>query len=132
MTISSAIRTVLVGLAVLAYSTSASLADSGYVTLTIYKAGWIIGGSGGSGTSKFRGRTYRLSTGGVGLRSGLRRLEDGAARWGPQYQQAIGRRGRLWRGRCGACRGGWRARNCVDQPERRRLGTERQAGGLAG
>jgi hypothetical protein len=65
MKISSAIRTVLVALAVLAYSTSASVADSGYVTLTIYKAGWIIGGSGGSGTLKFRGRTYGLSTGGL-------------------------------------------------------------------
>jgi hypothetical protein len=65
MKISSAIRTVLFALAVLAYSTSASLADSGYVTLTIYKAGWIIGGSGGSGSLKFRGRTYGLSTGGL-------------------------------------------------------------------
>ena len=65
MKISSAIRTVFFALAVLAYSTSASLADSGYVTLTIYKAGWIIGGSGGSGTLKFRGRTYGLSTGGL-------------------------------------------------------------------
>jgi hypothetical protein len=35
------------------------------VTLTIYKAGWIIGGSGGSGTLNFRGRTYGLSTGGL-------------------------------------------------------------------
>ena len=35
------------------------------VTLTIYKAGWIIGGSGGSGTLYFRGRAYRLSTGGL-------------------------------------------------------------------
>jgi hypothetical protein len=65
MKISSAIRTVLFALAILAHSTSASLADSGYVTLTIYKAGWIIGGSGGSGTMKFRGRTYGLSTGGL-------------------------------------------------------------------
>lgn len=65
MKITSAIRTVFFALAVLAYSTSASVADSGYVTLTIYKAGWIIGGSGGSGTLKFRGRTYGLSTGGL-------------------------------------------------------------------
>ena len=35
------------------------------MTLTIYKAGWIIGGSGGSGTLKFHGRTCGLST--VGL-----------------------------------------------------------------
>jgi len=35
------------------------------VTLTIYKAGWIIGGSGGSGVLNFRGRMYPLSTGGL-------------------------------------------------------------------
>ena len=40
-------------------------ADTGYVHLTIYKAGWIIGGSGGGGTLEFHGRRYRLSTGGI-------------------------------------------------------------------
>lgn len=35
------------------------------MTLTIYKAGWIIGGSGGSGVLNFRGRSYALSTGGL-------------------------------------------------------------------
>ncbi|KJC52830.1 hypothetical protein UP09_00205 [Bradyrhizobium sp. LTSP885] len=44
---------------------SAVRADSGFVTLVIYKAGWIIGGSGGSGTLTFRGRSYSLSTGGL-------------------------------------------------------------------
>jgi hypothetical protein len=44
---------------------SAAQADEGYVTLTIIKAGWIIGGSGGSGTLTFHGRTYALSTGGL-------------------------------------------------------------------
>ena len=48
----------------LAFSTAAR-ADSGFVTLTIYKAGWFIGGSGGSGVLTFRGRSYRLSTGGL-------------------------------------------------------------------
>jgi hypothetical protein len=56
---------VLVSLGILVLSMSPSFADSGSVTLTIYKAGWIIGGSGGSGTLKFRGRTYSLSTGGL-------------------------------------------------------------------
>lgn len=45
--------------------TSASYADSGWVRLTIYKAGWIIGGSGGSGTLTFHGRRYPLSVGGL-------------------------------------------------------------------
>jgi hypothetical protein len=65
MKISSAVRTTLIALVALAGLSSASLADSGTVRLTIYKAGWIIGGSGGSGTLYFRGRAYRLSTGGL-------------------------------------------------------------------
>ena len=40
-------------------------ADSGRITLTIYKGGWIIGGSGGSGTLNFHGRRYRLKVGGI-------------------------------------------------------------------
>ncbi len=44
---------------------SASHADEGSVSLTIYKAGWIIGGSGGGGVLSFRGRRYGLSTGGL-------------------------------------------------------------------
>ena len=35
------------------------------MTLTIWKAGWIIGGSGGGGVLYFRGRAYPLSTGGL-------------------------------------------------------------------
>jgi len=67
MTISSAFRVALIGLLALASAAlpSASYADSGAVTLTIYKAGWIIGGSGGGGTLTFRGRTYGLSAGGL-------------------------------------------------------------------
>lgn len=44
---------------------SVALADEGTVALTIYKAGWVIGGSGGSGVLDFRGRRYGLSTGGL-------------------------------------------------------------------
>jgi hypothetical protein len=33
--------------------------------MTIYKAGWIIGGSGGKGTLYFHGRRYSLTTGGL-------------------------------------------------------------------
>ena len=59
------IRSAAVAAMALAASATAGLADSGSVRLTIYKAGWIIGGSGGSGTLSFRGRTYGLSTGGL-------------------------------------------------------------------
>jgi hypothetical protein len=71
MKISSAIRTALLALTAFAGATlsSASYADEGAVSLVIYKAGWIIGGSGGGGTLYFRGRAYPLSTG--GLDSGL-------------------------------------------------------------
>ena len=67
MKMSSAIRVVLVALTAFAGAmlSSASHADEGSVSLTIYKAGWIIGGSGGSGVLRFRGRTYALSTGGL-------------------------------------------------------------------
>lgn len=65
MTLSSAARAALIALFALAAASSASRADSGSVTLTIYKAGWIIGGSGGSGTLNFHGRTYGLSVGGL-------------------------------------------------------------------
>ncbi|MEQ1650487.1 MAG: hypothetical protein ABL898_18055, partial [Hyphomicrobiaceae bacterium] len=44
---------------------TASLADSGNVRMTIYKAGFVIGGSGGNGVLNFHGRTYGLSIGGI-------------------------------------------------------------------
>jgi len=64
MTVSSTLRAALVALVTLA-GLSAARADEGFVTLTIYKAGWIIGGSGGSGVLNFHGRSYPLSTGGI-------------------------------------------------------------------
>jgi hypothetical protein len=65
MRMKSAIATLVCAMLVLAGSTVASRAESGYVELTIYKAGWIIGGSGGSGYLSFGGRTYGLTTGGL-------------------------------------------------------------------
>ena len=46
---------------------SAAFADSGSIRLTIYKGGWIIGGSGGSGTLTFNGKHYRLGVGGLSV-----------------------------------------------------------------
>ncbi|MCG6203730.1 hypothetical protein LPW26_03700 [Rhodopseudomonas sp. HC1] len=40
-------------------------ADEGRVALSIFKGGWVIGGSGGSGTLTFQGRRYPLSIGGL-------------------------------------------------------------------
>jgi hypothetical protein len=64
MKMSSAIRVALVALIAFAGATAAR-ADEGFVSLTIYKAGWIIGGSGGGGVLTFQGRRYPLSAGGL-------------------------------------------------------------------
>lgn len=67
MQLSSALRAGLIALAAIAGIglSPAAHADSGTVSLTVYKAGWIIGGSGGGGTLNFRGRNYALSAGGL-------------------------------------------------------------------
>ena len=57
-------RAALLVLALLAGS-SAARADEGAVTLIIFKAGWIFGGSLGSGVLSFHGETYALSAGGL-------------------------------------------------------------------
>jgi hypothetical protein len=59
-------RACLIGaMAMLGASVSSAHADSGFVRLTVYKAGWFIGGSGGIGTLTFHGRVYPLSIGGL-------------------------------------------------------------------
>jgi hypothetical protein len=67
MKMPSALAAALFVLTVAAGATppSAALADEGFVSLTIYKAGWIIGGSGGGGVLNFHGRSYGLSAGGL-------------------------------------------------------------------
>jgi len=40
-------------------------ADTGGVTLVVFKGGWIIGGTAGHGTLSFHGRHYPLSVGGI-------------------------------------------------------------------
>jgi hypothetical protein len=44
---------------------SAARADSGTVSIRIFKAGFVIGGSAGSGVLHFHGRNYPLSVGGL-------------------------------------------------------------------
>jgi hypothetical protein len=44
---------------------SQSYADTGSVRLKITKVGFIVGVGGGSGTLNFKGKSYRLSIGGV-------------------------------------------------------------------
>ena len=56
---------------------SAAMADSGSIRFSVIKAGWVIGGSGGSGTLTFHGRLYPLSIGGLsyGLTFGASQTE---------------------------------------------------------
>jgi hypothetical protein len=69
MKLSSVLRRALVAGAILVSAVCAAFspahADEGFVTLTIWKAGWIIGGSGGGGWLSYHGRNYPLSTGGL-------------------------------------------------------------------
>jgi hypothetical protein len=51
----------------LATASAPSQAQTGTVRLKIVKAGFIVGVGGGSGILNYRGRTYRLSIGGIGV-----------------------------------------------------------------
>jgi hypothetical protein len=65
MRISSGLRTAAIALTALVATSVAALADSGKIHIRIVKAGFVIGGSGGSGTLTFQGRRYPLSVGGI-------------------------------------------------------------------
>jgi hypothetical protein len=53
--------TALAGVAI----SSAAVADSGSISFSVLKAGFVVGGSGGSGVLHFHGRSYRLGIGGI-------------------------------------------------------------------
>ncbi len=61
------LRSALVGLIAIvgAAVSSSAYADSGSISLRIVKAGFVIGGSAGSGVLRFHGRDYPLSIGGL-------------------------------------------------------------------
>lgn len=65
MRLSNLLRSGLVALVALFGVSSAALADSGTITIRIFKAGFFVGGSAGSGTLTFHGRRYPLSIGGL-------------------------------------------------------------------
>ncbi|ARQ02052.1 hypothetical protein [Pseudorhodoplanes sinuspersici] len=59
-------RTVCVALAALLVAgLTNARADTGTIRISFIKAGWVIGGTVGSGTLTFRGRTYPLTIGGL-------------------------------------------------------------------
>ena len=61
----SGCRAALVAAVAVLGLTSAAYADSGTVSIRIFKAGFVIGGSAGSGVLNFHGRNYPLSVGGL-------------------------------------------------------------------
>ena len=66
MRISMLLRGALVALiALFTVGLHGARADTGGVTLVVFKGGWIIGGSAGHGTLIFHGRHYPLSVGGI-------------------------------------------------------------------
>jgi lipid-binding SYLF domain-containing protein len=64
MRVLSALCAALLAMALLA-GPSPARADEGTVTLIIFKAGWVIGGSAGQGVLMFHGRPYALTAGGL-------------------------------------------------------------------
>jgi lipid-binding SYLF domain-containing protein len=65
MRLSSAIRAVLIALTATSGFGSAAYADSGRIRFNVIKAGFVVGGSAGSGTLLFHGRRYPFSIGGL-------------------------------------------------------------------
>jgi lipid-binding SYLF domain-containing protein len=65
MRFSKGIRAALIGVAALAGVSTAAQADSGTIRFNVVKAGFVIGGSAGSGVLNFHGRNYPISIGGL-------------------------------------------------------------------
>lgn len=70
MRFSSRFRTALFAVAALTgiglvSAVPSAYADSGRISFSVLKAGWFVGGSGGSGTLHFNGRNYPISIGGI-------------------------------------------------------------------
>jgi len=59
--------TLLVAAGTLLFANTASAAADGNIELTLYKAGFIVGSSGGTGTLKVKGKAYPINIGGVSL-----------------------------------------------------------------
>jgi hypothetical protein len=69
MRLISGLRTTALAFAAVAFAVTfggeTAKADSGSVAISVLKGGWVIGGSGGSGTLTFHGRRYPLTIGGL-------------------------------------------------------------------
>src|SRR5271169_350609 len=65
MQVLSGLRVGLLAIAALLGAVSIANAESGTISIRIFKAGFIVGGSAGSGVLTFQGRSYPLSIGGL-------------------------------------------------------------------
>src|ERR1700677_1957990 len=65
MKVMSGMRAGLIAIAALVGAVSIAHADSGTISIRIFKAGFVIGGSAGSGVLTFHGQSYPLSIGGL-------------------------------------------------------------------
>jgi hypothetical protein len=65
MQVMSGLRAGLIAIAALVGAVSVANADDGTISLRIFKAGFIVGGSAGEGVLTFQGRSYPLSVGGL-------------------------------------------------------------------
>ena len=63
----STTATLIVAAGTMLFASLATAAPDGTIDLTLYKAGFIVGGSGGTGTLKFKGKQYPVEIGGVSL-----------------------------------------------------------------
>ena len=65
MQVLSGLRVGLLAIAALIGAVSIANAESGTISIRIFKAGFIVGGSARSGVQTFEGRSYPLSIGGL-------------------------------------------------------------------
>ena len=65
MQVLSGLRAGLLAIAALLDAASVANADDGTISIRIFKAGFVVGGSAGEGVLRFQGRSYPLSIGGL-------------------------------------------------------------------
>ena len=119
----SGMRAGLIALAALIGAVSVAHAGSGTISIRIFKAGFIVGGSAGEGVLNFEGRSYPLSIGGLsygftfgasetrfhGTVSNIHRPSDVTAstdRAAPAQPSAAARRALCWPTKTAPC---WRS-----------------------
>ena len=103
-------------------------ADGGSISFTVIKAGFVIGGSAGSGSFTFHGRRYPLSIGGISYGFTFGASETRFHGTVSNIRRRLGCRRRLCRGQCGRRGRARRAGDRADQPARRGVDAHRQFG----